>query len=66
MEQFDQNSCWEKHYRPLIVLDHVRTEYEEIVNAYKISNGKYEIDDFWDQSENEKVLDKDVINITTV
>ena len=36
-------------------LDHVRTEYVEIVNASKISKGKDEIDDVWNESNNEKV-----------
>ena len=39
-------------------LDHVRTEYGEIVNYSEIPNGKDEIDDVWNKSNNEKVSDK--------
>ena len=46
--------------------DNVQTEYGEIVNASEISNGKYEIDDVWNKSDNEKVPDKNAVNITAV
>ena len=47
-------------------LDHVQTEYGEIVNASEISNGKDEIDDVWNEYIREKVPDKNAVNITTV
>ena len=36
-------------------LDHIHTDYGEIINASEISNGKYEIDYVWNESNNEKV-----------
>ena len=47
MAKFDSNNCWEKHYFPFFLSDHIRTEYGEIVNVSEISNGKYEIDHAW-------------------
>ena len=44
----------------------VQLEYVEIVNFYEISNGKDEIDDVWNESKNEKVRDKNAVNITTI
>ena len=38
-------------------LDVIRFEYGEIVNSSEISNGIYEIDDVWNQSDNETVPD---------
>ena len=35
----------------------VWSEYGEIVNASEISNGIYEIDDVWNESDNEKFSD---------
>ena len=43
----------------------VRTEYGEIVNASEIPNGKYEIDNVWNESDNEKVPDEKEANTTT-
>ena len=40
-----------------IFLDNVQPEYGEIVNASEISNGIYEIDDVWTESDNETVPD---------
>ena len=39
-------------------LDNAWSEYGEIVNVSEISNGIYEIDDVWTESDNEKVPDK--------
>ena len=41
-----------------IELDVIRFKYGEIVNSSDISNGINEIDDVWNQSDNETVLDK--------
>ena len=40
------------------ILDHVRNEYGEIVKVSEIPNGKDEIDDVWNESDNKKVPDK--------
>ena len=46
--------------------DNVLSEYGEILNAPKISNGIDEIDYVWNESNHEKFPDKNVVNITTV
>ena len=55
-------TVWLKQWLVEILLsikktDHVRTKYGEIVNASEISNGNDDIDDFWNESNNEKVPD---------
>ena len=47
-------------------LDISLLEYGEIVNSSEISNGIDEIDNVWNQSDNEKVPDKNAQNLTKV
>ena len=45
-----------------IEYDHVRIEYGDIINAYKISNGDDAIDDVWNVYNHQKFPDKKRVN----